>query len=166
MFGMAFHACLLALCTTLGIVRLKKQAHGFTATHPRPTLHLAASPCQCRCGFAGATGCARQGGWPLHRHRDGRCGRRPTPAGRAAFFRAGFALRAVPRLGNPALRQLQPPSGFDQRATGHAVAHQSAPQGRWRRCGVDPCHHRAVSAGAACFSGRLHLSLQAGAKAG
>ena len=71
------------------------------------------------------------------------------------------ALRAVSRLGNPALRHLLAAPGFDQRAAGHAVAHQP---GRSRR-GAGARHHGAVPAGSTVLPGGLHLPLQGQAKA-
>jgi transcription-repair coupling factor (superfamily II helicase) len=46
-----------------------------------------------------------------------------------AVFCARAALRAVSRLGNPALRHLLAAPGPDQRAAGHAVAHLSQATG-------------------------------------
>jgi hypothetical protein len=63
-----------------------------------------------------------------------------------AFFAPGLRCALFPRLGNPALRHLLAAPGPDQRAPGHAVAHQ--PAGDRRRRGAGARHHRAVPAGA------------------
>jgi transcription-repair coupling factor (superfamily II helicase) len=68
-----------------------------------------------------------------------------------AFFAPDAALRAVPRLGDAALRHLLAAPGPDQRAPGHAVAHPAARQGRPVPTWSGARHHGAVPAGAAPF---------------
>jgi transcription-repair coupling factor (superfamily II helicase) len=86
----------------------------------------------------------------------------PAPVGRNCLLRARLALHAVPRLGNPALRQFLTPPGFDQRTPGHTVAH--------RRRAADvvlvPATTALVPLGAPSVFGGLHLSLQGQAAAG
>jgi hypothetical protein len=96
--------------------------------------------------------------WPSSR----RAGRQPSgwPTNCPSSTRP--ARGAVPRLGNAALRHLQPAPGPGQRTPGHAVARA---QCRCRR-GAAARHHRADAAGAAVVHGRHHLPLQAEDAAG
>ena len=102
-----------------------------------------ASPCRAR--PARPTRCC----WPAlaerekaagraHRHRHGRRQRRAAPDRRDRVLRARPALRAVPRLGDAALRHLLAAPGPDQRAPGHAVAHPRSARPTWCWCRPPP----------------------------
>ena len=69
---------------------------------------------------------AREGRKAAHGHRHGRRHGCAAPDRGDGVLRARAALRAVPRLGNAALRHLLAAPGPDQRAAGHAVAHLAA----------------------------------------
>jgi hypothetical protein len=131
-------------------MQLPRIAAGKRFTLPRPTDRP--TPC-CWRSLAQARARQRRACWPSSR----RAGRRAAPGRRAAVLRARPARGALPRLGDAALRHLQPAPGPDLRAPGHAVAHAHQRRGRGAAAG----HHRADAAGATVVPGRHHLPLQA-----
>jgi hypothetical protein len=84
-------------------------------------------------------------------------GRRPAPGRRTALLRARAARRAVPRLGDAALRHLLPHQDLISERLATLWRVQGGDRGRGAAAG----HHRADAPGAALVPGRLHLPLQA-----